>query len=1012
MRESDPNNAAGSFSKNPTELIMNNTPHKSASCALRILAPQAKLTTKWFRGVATAALTWVMLSSLTPMTKAQSNTGGYIFGSGATAGATIVTESIDSGGKRETKADAGGAYRIPGLSPGRYNVTLRSASGDQTVENVLVSIGTGVSVRFGSKDIVEMAKFAVSAGSISPIDLSSVESVTIITAKTISELPVARNTTAVALLAPGTTQGVAAFGNLVSFGGSSVGENTYYVNGFNLTNHRNGLGGGTVPFEFYDQFQVKTGGYGAEFGRSTGGVINATTKKGGNTFKAGLNVVWTPDRLVSHAPSVFQPNGTPYVNRDGGYSEAISANLYAGGPIVKNKVFYFGLIEARNSTSKGPGITTYSKSNSKDPFFAGKLDWSINDNHSLEVTAISDRRDTASDSWNYTYATKGIGSYRGSSESKRGGKDYIFRYNGKFSDSFTASALFGRSTADFTDATTGDAFPYILDARSGTALLIGNAINLSTSQLLDTRKVYRLDGEYGFNLGVQHRLRFGLDREEVGSDSVVQYSGGGLYWRYVVTAPSRVLANGGIVPAGVTQYARKRIYQNSGKFQTEAQAYYLEDNVKLINNRLVLSAGLRDETFNNKNSRSETFVKMDGQWAPRLGASFDLQGDGKSKVFANWGRYHLPVATNTNIRLAGGELYYEEYYALNSLNADSTPNIGAQIGGRTYFADGSIKDPQQIVDKKLKPMYQDEIIIGYQRALNKNWTAGIRGTYRKVQRFIEDMAVDETLNVFARAQGIPASKFNAGGNDYYVLGNPGQPVTFAIDMNDGKGVREITLSAKDLRFPTAQRQYAAAEVFFERLYDGKWMLQGSYTHSYSWGNDEGSVLSDNGQSDAGLTVLFDHPGLMDHSTGYLANDKRHKFKLFGSYSLTKQFQAGANLRLESGTPLNAFGFHPTDAFAAAYGADSFFNNGIANSRGSAGRSPWITQIDLNMKYRPEWGKNKVSFTISAFNILNSHKWTEMNQVAEIGLKQPNPTYGLPTSFQSPRSARLMMSYDY
>lgn len=991
---------------------MNNTPHQGAGYALRFLAAYTSLVKKLVCGVATAALTLVMLSSLAPITKAQSNTGGYIFGRGATAGATIVAQSADSGGKRETKADASGAYRIPGLSPGRYNVTLRSASGDQTVGNVLVALGTGVSVRFGAKDIVEMEKFAVSAGSISPIDLSSVESVTIMTAKTISELPVARNTTAVALLAPGTTQGVAAFGNLVSFGGSSVGENSYFVNGFNLTNHRNGLGGGTVPFEFYDQFQVKTGGYGAEFGRSTGGVINATTKKGTNTFKAGLNVVWNPDRLASHSPSVFQPNGNPYSNRDGGYGESINVNLYAGGPIVKNKLFFFGLMEARNSTSKGPGITTYGKSNSKDPFYAGKLDWNINDNHSLEVTTISDRRDTTSESWNYTYATKGIGSYRGSSESKRGGKDYIFRYNGKFSDSFTASAMFGRSTADFTDATTGDAFPYILDARSGTALLIGSAINLSTSKLLDTRKVYRLDGEYGFNLGVQHRLRFGLDREEVGSNSTVQYSGGGLYWRYVVTAPGRVLANGGIVPAGVTQYARKRMYSNSGNFQTEAQAFYIEDNAKFIENRLVLSAGLRDETFNNKNSRGETFVKMDGQWAPRLGASFDLQGDGKSKLFANWGRYHLPVATNTNIRLAGGESFYEEYYILNSLNADSTPNIGAQMGGRTVFADGSIKDPKQIVDKNLKPMYQDEIILGYQRALTKNWTAGIRGTYRKVQRFIEDMAIDETLNAYALTQGIPTSKFKAGGNDYYVLSNPGQPVAFNIDLNDGKGVRTVTFSPKELRYPNATRQYVAGELFFERLYDGKWMLQGSYTHSYSWGNNEGSVLSDNGQADAGLTVLFDHPGLMDHSTGYLANDKRHKLKLFGSYSLTKQYQVGANLRVESGTPLNAFGFHPTDPFAAAYGADSFYNNGIANSRGSAGRSPWITQLDLNLKYRPEWGKNKVSFTISAFNIFNSHKWTEMNQIAEIGLKSPNPTFGLPRSFQSPRSARLMMSYEY
>jgi hypothetical protein len=309
-------------------------------------------------------------------------------------------------------------------------------------------------------------------------------------------------------------------------------------------------------------------------------------------------------------------------------------------------------------------------------------------------------------------------------------------------------------------------------------------------------------------------------------------------------------------------------------------------------------------------------------------------------------------------------------------------------------------------------MYQDEFIAGYQRAVTKDWTVGIRGTYRNVGRFIEDMAVDETLNVYARAQGIPTSRFNAGGNDYYVLGNPGQPVTFNIDMNDGKGFRTVTFSPAELRFPEARRQYVAGEIFFERLYDGKWMMQGSYTHSYSWGNNEGSVLSDNGQADAGLTVLFDHPGLMDHSTGYLANDKRHKFKLFGSYSLTSEWQAGANLRLESGTPLNTFGFHPTDAFARAYGADSFYNNSKVAPRASAGRTPWVSNLDLTLRYRPKWANGKMTMGLSVFNVLNSHKNTESNQIAEIGLNQPNPAYGLPTVFQSARSGRLTMSYTY
>ena len=91
---------------------------------------------------------------------------------------------------------------------------------------------------------------------------------------------------AVALLAPGV---VAATGsNFVSFGGSSGAENAYFINGYPVTNPLNNLGYKSLPFRAIDQEQVLTGGYGAEFGRSTGGVINIVTKRGSNEWHLSL----------------------------------------------------------------------------------------------------------------------------------------------------------------------------------------------------------------------------------------------------------------------------------------------------------------------------------------------------------------------------------------------------------------------------------------------------------------------------------------------------------------------------------------------------------------------------------------------------------------------------------------------------------------------------------------------------------------------------------------------------
>jgi hypothetical protein len=94
-------------------------------------------------------------------------------------------------------------------------------------------------------------------------------------------VPVARDVTSVVLLSPGTAAGDTAFGNLPSINGASVSENVYYINGLNITQFRNGLGAVTVPFDFYQTVEVQNGGIPAEFGRTTGGIINATTKRGG-----------------------------------------------------------------------------------------------------------------------------------------------------------------------------------------------------------------------------------------------------------------------------------------------------------------------------------------------------------------------------------------------------------------------------------------------------------------------------------------------------------------------------------------------------------------------------------------------------------------------------------------------------------------------------------------------------------------------------------------------------------
>ncbi|KGM57065.1 hypothetical protein N799_13705 [Lysobacter arseniciresistens ZS79] len=142
---------------------------------------------------------------------AQSNTTGNIVGQ-APAGSTVTVVNPATGFSREVPVSADGSFRAGALPPGTYTVTLKNADGTTGVRNgVGVAVGAGTSVDFTggatAGDAVELDRVQVTGSYIPPIDFSSVESTTIVTQETIERLPVARDVTSVALLAPGTTQG-------------------------------------------------------------------------------------------------------------------------------------------------------------------------------------------------------------------------------------------------------------------------------------------------------------------------------------------------------------------------------------------------------------------------------------------------------------------------------------------------------------------------------------------------------------------------------------------------------------------------------------------------------------------------------------------------------------------------------------------------------------------------------------------------------------------------------------
>ena len=945
--------------------------------------------------------------------------------------ATITIKNTETGLTRTVESEADGSYRFPLLPPGTYEVSAhKDKVGDSSSVQVAVRIGQNSAVDLAmtnsSLEVIE-----ITGRNIAMVDVTTSESVMVIDSVTLERLPVARDLASVAMLAPGVNQGDSAFegdGKLASFSGASVGENAYYINGLNTTNFRNGLGGSQVPFEFYEQFEVKSGGYGAEYGRSTGGVVTAITKSGGNDFKFGASAFYEPDLFRADKPDVYTADGELAQINSYDKADNYDLNLYASGALIKDELFYYVLLNPSKQKSQYNssvlGSSAFYEREQQAFFWGLNVDWYINEDNIVELTAFSDERadDVITSTWDYEshgiYASK-------PSEENRGGLNLALKYTSIISDDLQVSVLAGLNKYDRTDSSDFDAAcPWIVDDRDVTTNLgcwaTSNAVTAD-----DERKSFRIDVDYA--LGDDHQLRFGVDVEQNTINNIENYSGG-RYYRYYTAEEG---AFNGLLQAGA-QYYRMLERSSNGSFETDTSALYIEDTWQATD-ELVLTLGLRNETFDNKNIAGESFIKVSNQWAPRIGASWDVNGEGETKVFAHYGKYYLPVAANTNLRLAGAELYTRRYFILDGIDENGLPTndyyselTGTttthpdQLSNTTVYDDGVVGDTSSLVDANIKPMYQQEYILGVQHQLSDDWVVGVRATYRDLATSIEDIAIDAGLQRYAD-ENYDGVDLELGGFDYYVLTNPGNDMVISVDANGDGELEQITLTAEQLGYPEAKRQYASVDFTFEKAWDGLWMLQGSYTWSHSWGNSEGAVRSDNGQDDAGLTTNFDQPGLTNGANGNLPNDRRHQFKLFGGYAVTEELTVGASFNWQTGRPRNAFGYHPTDIFAQDYGSESFFHNGQLVPRGSLGNQTSYWQLDLNAKLNTEINGIPVTFGIDVFNVFNNDRVRQTYEIADsedsgefegVGTHPTDPYYGLAENHQTPRYVRLSGSVKF
>lgn len=977
----------------------------------------------WIKGIALLAV----FALLAPVALAQT-TGrieGRVTGENGDAlpGVTVQVSSPALQGDRIAVTDAGGNFRFVGLPVGVYNLRASLESfGIVEQQNINVQLDRSVNLAltlsgtFGDEVTV--------SGAAPIIDTTSTTSGANFGEQLIEDLPTTRTFTGLAFQAPGVVGG--GLGANPSIGGASAAENRYVIDGLDTTDPAFGTIGTTVPTEFVREVEVKTGGYEAEYGGALGGVINVITKSGGNELEGDLFAYYNDDSLQEDTTPV------PAIGQSLGFEE-YDFGAAIGGKIIQDRLWYF---VAANPSYTDEFLETRGGIETTDEldrlFYSGKLTFQLNPDHQIVGSAFGNPTEGNFTILN-TYGLLGT-------DDEFGADNYGLTYNGTFGSSFFAEASVGVNDEEVTSLPYADVPRYDI-SRAGapvrgfvesfncgsTAPFFSPFSGFTTSSTClgatfvqennsRSRDELRASGTwFGATGTIDHEVKFGGMVRDVEYTDDARYPGPS-------PAPLRadsldLFGDGSFTPNALIEadgirgqrwqlfdatvfgfpFARLIEYQQNSTGQTDESALFFQDSVR-IGDYFSLNLGVRADQFESNGSGSDFTESglrraldfgFSDMIAPRIGFTWDVAQNGRSKVYGHFGQFYESVPLDINVRAFGNEIFnffyflYPENGSLPSAQNPGTHFYTYRLGVGTG------------VDPDIEPMYTEETLIGFEYEVMPNLAVGIKGTQRDINNVIEDISVD-------------------GGHTYFIT-NPGGTVTH----NPITGEQLAT----PVDFPEPVRDYEAVELTLNKRFSNNWQLFGSAVYSKNEGNYGGLFRQDNGQLDPNITSLYDLPSLLVGAFGLLPNDREYQFKLYGSYLWPFRLTTGFNAQYLDGTPISKLGGHNI------YGANERF----IVPRGTAGRTPDIWDLDVHLQYPIRLGGNELKLIADIFNITDeqevatvSQTWTnrlapattDPNECGGPGTgsgtacPQGNPLWGTATSYQTPRTIRLGAKFSF
>jgi carboxypeptidase family protein/TonB-dependent receptor-like protein len=976
-------------------------------------------------------LIWALLLVVASfgLASAQETTSGSITGQVVDAqgapvpGATVTVTSPQ--GPKTLVSDANGRFFAPYLAPGRYSVKVE-LTGFSPVEQKNIDVHLGQRLELGAltMKVGSLQETVEVIGAAPVVDTTSTTIGGILDSETIGKLPVGRNFTDTLYMLPGVSDSSYAGKSNPSIGGASGLENNFIIDGVNASNagfgaigsySRNyGSLGTGVTSDFIKETQVKTGGYEAEYGQASGGVVNVVTRSGSNEFHGAIFGYMAPPSLESSYKQLDTANGT--VNTVGRKQADVGVSL--GGPIMKDKLFFFGTFNPTWETltrtaPKGFPLASLGEVDRvrKTYSYAGKLTWQVGSNHRFDASAFGDP--ATADNGPQTATALVASSQTRFSALKYGGHSQSLRYDGIMTPNWLIEASAGHITNKFHESPQIDEWS-VSDRRVVPQVISGGIGFYEVDNGKNTQ--FTLKSTNLFNAGGSHQLRYGVAYEDI---YYLQGTGR--------TGPTFTLSNGTQTTTGGSIQIRPdptfgsiwrvtRAQVGPGRETTQKYTSFFLQDTWQIGKRLTFRPGVRVD--NQKLQGSEEFpvclsnekfvgdVSGGGDpvaceytfgplWAARLGATYDLTGNGKTKLFASWGRFYVKIPNDLAARSLSADAGVTVADYFDAGLTRPVPNGTLALGTTNHLTLAGLH-PATIANG-VASTYSDEFVGGFEFEPAQRLSVGVRYVRRNIPVVMEDFA---PAQVILYTYGIPPSI-------EYIIDNitTQTPTTNPADFG---------LPFQQARFEDPTHKYQAIELTVNRSFSDNWSMIASYRWSDLTGNFEGFYRSDNGQSDPGITSLFDFPTNDPSYTkdgaalgfrgdirfqgttlgeGVLPNNRKHQLKLYTNRTFGA-LNAGIAANVGSGRSLTALAANPGYQNAGEI-PETLRGGGFQTVDGRKTSTDTEVYFDAHLDYTIKIGGQRVILLADGFNLFNTQDPLDYDNYTEVSFGAPNPDFGTP-----------------